>query len=69
MAKAKQLTEWQKGVLYAAAWMIEMTDQPGDAAELIISAGLEDADCSSLDDYEKERLREVKKSVGLKGLS
>ncbi|MGU5889759.1 hypothetical protein [Aeromonas hydrophila] len=67
MAKAK-LTEWQKGVLYAAAVVIEVCDQPVYAEDIIREAGLEGADCSGLDDYEKERLQPVKNRLGLKEL-
>lgn len=69
MPKAKPLTEWQKGVFYAAAVIIDQADEPGYAGDIIRAAGLEGADCSTLDDYEKDKLREVKNRLGLKGIS
>ncbi|WP_324009758.1 hypothetical protein [Aeromonas dhakensis] len=67
MTKAK-LTEWQKEVFYAAAVLIDLADQPGYATEILSEAGLSGADCSGLDEYEKERLQSVKNRLGLKGL-
>lgn len=67
---AKHLTEFQRGVLYAAS-IVQMTaNEPGIAADILRSAGYTELDCSSLDDCDKEALRVVnqEKEMQLRGL-
>ncbi len=64
MAK-KRLTEWQKGVFYAAAIVLETADEPVIAGDIIRAAGLERAHCASLDDFEKDQLRKINGGKGL----
>ena len=64
------LTEFEQGVLYAASIVIALHDQPVVAATVVREAGLSEADCSGLDDYEKKHLRKLKdeQGVALRGL-
>lgn len=61
----KRLTEWQKGVFYAAAIVLETADEPGIAGDIIRSASLGRAHCASLDDFEKDQLRKINGEKGL----
>jgi len=64
------MTEFEKGVMYAASVLLHMHDEPVQAATIIREAGLEDADCSELDDFEKINLRKIlnEKCIALRGL-
>ncbi|WP_153785374.1 hypothetical protein [Pseudomonas sp. EMN2] len=64
------LTKFEHGVLYAAAQVVRLHDEPQVAADVLKQAGLASADCSSLDEYDKESLREVNtiRGMGLTGL-
>lgn len=68
--KTAELSQFSHGVLYAAAEVQRLHDEPQVAADLLKSAGLAQVDCSSLDEYDKEPLREVNKirGMGLTGL-
>jgi len=65
-----KLTQFHHGVLYSAASIIRLHDEPRVAADLLINAGLADCDCSELDEYEKEMLRllSAESGVSLTGL-
>lgn len=66
------MTEWEQGVLMAAATVVRCHDRPVIAATIIGEAGLSTADCSSLDAFDKEALRKVQGeragSIKLRGL-
>lgn len=63
------MTEFDRGVLYAAGILAVLHNQPSMAADIIREAGLDGADCSSMDEYDKENLKLVDgKGVCLKGL-
>jgi len=68
--KTAKLDRFSHGVLYAAAQVQRLHDEPQVAADLLKNAGLAQVDCSSLDEYDKESLREVNKirGMGLTGL-
>lgn len=68
--KTAELDQFSHGVLYAAAEVQRLHDEPQVAADLLKSAGLAQVDCCSLDEYDKESLREVNKirGMGLTGL-
>lgn len=59
------LTEFEKGVLYASAQVQRLHDEPLVAADVLKQAGLAKSDCSELDDYDKESLREVNTIPGM----
>ncbi|ELO1556381.1 hypothetical protein [Aeromonas hydrophila] len=63
--KAKKLDEWQQGVMYAVAQLMAVADQPVDAKEILKGAGLLDADCSELDDFERKWLRKLRDCEGV----
>lgn len=64
------MTEFDQGVLYAAAMVVAIHDQPVVAATIIREAGLSDADCSKLDRFDKNHLQKVQgeKGIALRGL-
>lgn len=64
------MTEFEHGVLYAAAVVIAVHDQPVIAATIVREAGLSDADCSDMDDFEKHHLRVIQgeNGIALRGL-
>lgn len=64
------MTEFEQGVLYAASVLVALHDEPTLAASIVCEAGLESADCTSLDDYEKKHLRKIQgeRGVTLRGL-
>ncbi|APB60995.1 TPA: hypothetical protein L4847_005605 [Pseudomonas aeruginosa] len=64
------LTKFDHGVLYAAAQVVRLHDEPQVAADVLKQAGLAQADCSKLDEYDKESLRAVNTipGIGLTGL-
>ncbi|HBN7797521.1 TPA: hypothetical protein NOE63_006672 [Pseudomonas aeruginosa] len=64
------LTKFDHGVLYAAAQVVRLHDEPQVAADVLKQAGLGQADCSKLDEYDKESLRAVNTipGIGLTGL-
>lgn len=62
---------FEEGVLYAAALLNSMHDQPDMAGEILKEAGHLTADCSALDEYDKQNLRVLKKNntqIKLRGL-
>ncbi len=61
----KTLSEFDHGILYAAAIVQATAGQPVIAADILREAGLANADCAELDDYDKEHLRVVNKEYGI----
>lgn len=53
------MDEFAQGVFYAAAIVTTFCDQPSMAADIIEEAGYLDADCSDLDDTEKDAMRKL----------
>lgn len=53
------MTPFEEGVLYAAATLHRIHRVPTMAADLIREAGLGKRDCSGLDDFDKEALRQI----------
>lgn len=58
-------TRFEIGVLFAAATLVDDHDQPGMAADIISAAGLQDCDCSKLDDMDKVNLRKINEERGM----
>jgi hypothetical protein len=59
------LTKFDHGVLYAAAQIVRLHDEPQVAADVLKQAGLANVDCSKLDDYDKESLRVINTIPGV----
>lgn len=61
---------FKEGVLYAASILVATHDQPTMAATIIREAGLNEADCSSMEDFEKNNLRKIQgeRGIALRGL-
>jgi len=59
------LSDFAKGVLYAAAIVQAIAHQPVIAADILREAGLTNADCASLDDYDKQHLRAINQERGI----
>lgn len=55
-----------EGVLYAAALLNRLHDQPSISAEILKEAGIENWDCSGLEEFEKTQLRIINKEKGMK---
>ena len=62
--------DFQEGVLFAVAMIIETHDQPVIAANVLRAAAMENADCSLMDDMEKENIKAVnlERGINLNGL-
>lgn len=60
-----KLTQFEHGIFYSAASIVRLHDEPRVAADLLIHAGLANSDCTELDEYEKEMLREVNNETGV----
>ena len=58
-------TELQLGILYAAADLARYIVQVEDVAALLRRQGLADADCSDLEEMDKEELRVLRDDFGL----
>jgi len=67
-----RLSEFERGALVAVGMIVRLHDQPLIAAEVLREMGLLNADCSALDDYDKQNLRQVRGelqgAVKLRGL-
>ncbi|MDO8728515.1 MAG: hypothetical protein Q7K26_01340 [bacterium] len=61
----EELTEFAKGILFAAAIVQATSRTPVIAADILREAGLTHANCAELDDYDKENLRIVNKERGI----
>lgn len=55
---------FEAGVLFAAARLVDLHDQPGMAADILIEAGMQNCDCKDLDDCEREPLKLVQGERG-----
>lgn len=66
----KSLTDTELGALMAVSIFIALHDQPGMAADVLNELGLAAADCSHLDDYDKQNLKKIQgeRGVSLRGL-
>ncbi len=66
----KMLSDFQRGVLYAAVHLQNAHNETGLAADLLITAGFSDLNCTELDDFDKATLCEVnkEKDMSLKGI-
>lgn len=53
------MTEFEEGVLYSAAVIVELHGRMVVACDLLREAGLFDSDVSELDDYEKKALKKL----------
>lgn len=64
------MNKFDQGVLYAAALLVRLHDAPVLSAAIIKEAGLGEADCKDLDDFEKEILHKLKgeKGINFRGL-
>ncbi|MGO4801155.1 hypothetical protein ACEN2T_17895 [Pseudomonas sp. W22_MBD1_FP4] len=58
-------TQLQQGILYAAADLARYIVQVEDVAALLRRQGLADADCSDIDEMDKEQLRVLRDDFGL----
>lgn len=67
----KKLTDFEKGILTACAIIQATHDDPTVAADVIRESGLQDADCSGLDDFDKEYLKIIQEQerLNLTGLN
>lgn len=63
--RPRKPTQLQQGILYAAADLARYIVQVEDVAELLRRQGLADADCSDLDEMDKEQLRVLRDDFGL----
>lgn len=61
-------TQLQIGILLAAADLSRYIYDRGDAAALLKRQGLADANCSTLDEMDKEQLRILRDDYGLASL-
>jgi hypothetical protein len=60
-----RLSDFGHGVLYAAAIVQATARMPTLAADILREAGLVNADCAELDDYDKQHLRVVNEETGM----
>ncbi|MBJ2286652.1 MULTISPECIES: hypothetical protein [Pseudomonas] len=63
--RPRKPTQLQQGILYAAADLARFIVQVEDAAALLRRQGLAEADCSDLDEMDKEQLRVLRDDFGL----
>ncbi|MCK8417623.1 hypothetical protein [Erwinia amylovora] len=66
MVNKNALTEFERGVLYAAYLICELHDDPTVAGDVIREANLDSADIRQLDDTEYNVLRQLNASEHLK---
>lgn len=66
------MSELERGMLVAVSILLACHDEPSMAADVLNELGLSNADCSSLDDYDKENLKKVQGehagAINLRGL-
>ena len=55
---------YKDGALKAMSFLMQTHDQPVMAADVLNAMGLEDADCSALDEYDKKYLQKVQGELG-----
>lgn len=58
------LTDWEQGVLMAASVLISLHDLCVPAADIVSQLGLATADCSSLDEFDRENLKKIQGDLG-----
>lgn len=63
--RPRKPTRLQQGILYAAADLARYIVQVEDVAALLRRQGLADADCSDLEEMDKEQLRVLRDDFGL----
>lgn len=63
--RSRKPTQLQLGILFAAADLSRFIYDQGDVVALLRRQGLADADCSSLDEMDKEQLRRIRDDYGL----
>lgn len=63
--RPRKPTQLQQGILYAAADLARFIVQVEDAAALLQRQGLADADCSDIEEMDKEQLRVLRDDFGL----
>jgi hypothetical protein len=70
MIATTALTEFEEGILFAAAEMLRLHDQPTMVADMLRFTGLDRANVSQMDDYDKEWLEtlNVERDIALTGL-
>lgn len=66
--RRRKPTQLQVGILCAAADLARYIYDIGDAAALLRRQGLAEADCSALDEMDKEQLRILRDDYGLASL-
>lgn len=66
------MTDFEEGALMAVSLIVATHDMPVVAADVLNGLSLHDADCSSLDEYDKANLRkvqgELRGKIRLRGL-
>lgn len=67
---AASLGEFEHGIMFAAAEMLRLHDQPTMVADLLRATGLNHADVTSMDDFDKETLEMLsgERDIQLTGL-
>lgn len=63
--RPRKPTQLQQGILYAAADLARYIVQVEDVAELLRRQGLADADCSEIEEMDKDQLRVLRDDFGL----
>lgn len=63
--RPRKPTKLQQGILYAAADLTRYIVQVEDVAALLRRQGLADANCSDLEEMDKEQLRVLRDDFGL----
>lgn len=63
--RPRKPTQLQQGILYAAADLARYIVQVEDVATLLRRQGLADADCSDIEEMDKEQLRVLRDDFGL----
>ncbi|AXH60500.1 hypothetical protein ACDH60_28585 [Pseudomonas ficuserectae] len=63
--RPRKPTKLQQGILYVAADLARFIVQVEDIASLLRRQGLADADCSDLDEMDKEQLRVLRDDFDL----
>jgi len=66
--RRRKPTQLELGILYAAADLARYIYDIGDAAALLRRQGLAEADCSGLEEMDKEQLRILRDDYGLANL-
>jgi hypothetical protein len=68
--RSSKPTEFQQGVLLAAASLMRSADEPLYAADILREFALQDVNCACLDEMDKQELRRIceSESFPLRGL-